>query len=136
MSMSEEFRMLGMSVPRIAIVNGAILSLWGVIAYFLQSSDPPSITALIPAFMGLPMLLLGFLSESNASNRHHYMHGCMVLALIMALGGARVVVGFGSMSWLAIVSHLLLLQVGLSFTIVGIRSFRHARLQRESAVNE
>ena len=128
--MSEEFRVLGMSVSRIAILNGVVLSAWGVIAYFMQSSDPPSITALIPAFMGLPMLLLGFLSERNPANRHHYMHACMVVALVMALGGARVVLG--GMSWLAIVSHLLLLQVGLSFTIVGIMSFRHARLQRES----
>ena len=128
--MSEEFRVLGMSVSRIAILNGVVLSAWGVIAYFIQSSDPPSITALIPAFMGLPMLLLGFLSERNPANRHHYMHACMVVALVMALGGARVVLG--GMSWLAIVSHLLLLQVGLSFTIVGVMSFRHARLQRES----
>ena len=128
--MSEEFRVLGMSVSRIAILNGVVLSAWGVIAYFIQSSDPPSITALIPAFMGLPMLLLGFLSERNPANRHHYMHACMVVALVMALGGARVVLG--GMSWLAIVTHLLLLQVGLSFTIVGIMSFRHARLQRES----
>ena len=128
--MSDEFRVLGMSVSRIAILNGVVLSAWGVIAYFIQSSDPPSITALIPAFMGLPMLLLGFLSERNPANRHHYMHACMVVALVMALGGARVVLG--GMSWLAIVSHLLLLQVGLSFTIVGIMSFRHARLQRES----
>ena len=128
--MSEEFRVRGMSVSRIAILNGVVLSAWGVIAYFIQSSDPPSITALIPAFMGLPMLLLGFLSERNPANRHHYMHACMVVALVMALGGARVVLG--GMSWLAIVSHLLLLQVGLSFTIVGIMSFRHARLQRES----
>jgi len=128
--MGEEFRVFGMSVPRIAILNGVVLSAWGVIAYFIQSSDPPSITALIPAFMGLPMLLLGLLSERNPTNRHHYMHACMVVALIMALGGARVVAG--GMSWLAIVSHLLLLQVGVSFTIVGIMSFRHARLQRES----
>ena len=128
--MSEEFRVLGMSVSRIAILNGVVLSAWGVIAYFIQSSAPPSITALIPAFMGFPMLLLGFLSERNPANRHHYMHACMVVALIMALGGARVVLG--GMSWLAIVSHLLLLQVGVSFTIVGIMSFRHARLQRES----
>jgi len=134
--MSEEFRVLGMSVHRIAILNGAVLTLWGGIAYFVQSSDPPSITALIPAFMGLPMLLLGFLSERNPSNRHHYMHACMVMALIMVIGGARVATGFAGMSWLAIVSHLLLLQVGISFTIVGIRSFRHARLQRESSVIE
>jgi hypothetical protein len=134
--MDEEFGILGMSVPRIAILNGVVLSAWGAIAYFVQSSDPPSPTALIPAFMGMPMLLLGFLSERNPSNRHHYMHACMVLALIMALGGARVVTGFGGMSVLAIVSHLLLLQVGISFTIVGIKSFRHARIQRESSVVE
>ena len=134
--MGEEFRMLGMSVPRIAILNGVVLSAWGVIAYFVQSSDPPSPTALIPAFMGMPMLLLGFLSESNPANRHHYMHVCMVLALIMALGGARLVTGFGGMSGLAIVSHLLLLQVGISFTIVGVKSFSHARIQRESSVVE
>jgi hypothetical protein len=132
--MSEEFCLFGMTVPRIAILNGAMLSAWGVIAYFIQSSDPPSITALIPAFMGLPMFLLGFLSEVNAPNRHHYMHACMLVSLVMAIGGARIVTGFGGMSWLAIVSHLLLLQVGVSFTIVGILSFRHARKQRESVV--
>jgi|TARA_B110000914_G_C15220160_1_gene334705 hypothetical protein len=134
--MSEEFRVFGMTAHRIAILNGAVLSTWGVIAYFIQSSDPPSITALIPAFMGMPMLLLGLLSESNPFNGHHYMHACMIVALAMALGGARVVTGFEGMSWLAIVSHLLLLQVGISFTIVGIRSFRYARLQRESSVVE
>ena len=134
--MSEEFRMLGMSVPRIAILNGFVLTAWGVIAYFVQSADPPSITALIPAFMGMPMLVLGLLSERNPPNRHHYMHACMVMALVMAIGGARVATGFAEMSWLAIVSHLLLLQVGVSFTIVGVKSFKHARLLRESSVVE
>ena len=98
--MSEEFRMLGMSVPRIAILNGFVLTAWGVIAYFVQSADPPSITALIPAFMGMPMLVLGLLSERNPPNRHHYMHACMVMALVMAIGGARVATGFAEMSWL------------------------------------
>ena len=134
--MSAEFRVLGISVPRIAILNGLVLSGWGVIAYFVQSADPRSITALIPAFMGIPMLVLGLLSESNPPNRHHFMHACMVVALLMAIGGARVVTGFGEMSWLAIISHLLLLLVGVSFIIIGVRSFKHARLLRESSVVE
>ena len=134
--MSAEFRMLGITVPRIAILNGLVLSVWGVIAYFVQSADPRSITALIPAFMGIPMLVLGLLSESNPSNRRHYMHACMMMALLMAIGGARVVTGFGEMSWLAIISHLLLLQVGVSFIIVGVKSFKYARLLRESSVVE
>ncbi len=134
--MGTEFRVFGMTVPRIAILNGLVLVSWGIIAYFAQSSDPPSVTALIPAMIGFPMLLLGVLSERNPSNRHHYMHACMVVALAMALAGARVVTSYSGMSWLAIISHLLLLQVGLSFTVTGIRSFRHARLERESSVVE
>ena len=120
-----------MTIPRIAILNGAILTAWGIISYFMQSADPPSITALIPAFMGFPMLALGMLSEKNAKNRHHYMHASMALALVMTIGGARIVTGYSDMSTLAIISHLLLLQVGISFIIVGVKSFRHARLQRE-----
>ena len=130
--MSEEFTAFGMTIPRIAILNGAILTVWGVISYFMQSADPPSITALIPAFMGFPMLTLGMLSEKNANNRHHYMHASMALALVMTIGGARIVTGYSDMSTLAIISHLLLLQVGISFIIVGVKSFRHARLQREA----
>jgi|TARA_B100000470_G_scaffold50209_1_gene37469 hypothetical protein len=129
---SEEFTAFGMTIPRIAILNGAILTAWGVISYFMQSADPPSITALIPAFMGFPMLTLGMLSEKNAKNRHHYMHASMALALVMTIGGARIVTGYSDMSTLAIISHLLLLQVGISFIIVGVKSFRHARLQREA----
>tara|TARA_B100000959_G_scaffold281906_1_gene347137 strand:+ start:12157 stop:12555 length:399 start_codon:yes stop_codon:yes gene_type:complete len=131
--MAEEFTTLGMTVPRIAEINGVVLILLGAVSYLSQTSDPPSITALIPAFLGFPMLVLGVLSEKNPQNRHHYMHGSMLLALAMALGGARIVTGFSEMSILAILSHLLLLQIGISFMIVGIRSFRHARAQRENA---
>ena len=130
--MSEEFTAFGMTIPRIAILNGTILTVWGAISYFMQSADPPSITALIPAFMGFPMLTLGMLSEKNAKNRHHYMHASMALALVMTIGGTRIVTGYSDMSTLAIISHLLLLQVGISFIIVGVKSFRHARLQREA----
>ncbi len=133
--MGEEFRMFGMTVPRIAILNGILLSAYGVFSYFAQSAEPPSVTALIPAFLGFPMFLLGFLSEKNVANRHHYMHSSMVLALVMALlGSINLILNFSGMSILVIVSHLLLIQVGVSFTIVGIMSFRNARLNRESPV--
>ena len=128
-----EFKVLGMTIPRIAILNGTVLTIWGAISYFLQSADPPSITALIPAFLGAPMLVLGVFSERDGKNRHHYMHASMALALVMTLGGARIVTGYSDMSTLAIIAHLLLLQVGISFMIAGIKSFRHARELRESS---
>ena len=133
MHMGDEFRFLGMTIPRIAILNGVLLCAWGVFSYFAQSTDPPSVTAMIPAFIGFPMLLMGVLSEWDEANRHHYMHASMILALVMTLGGARIVTGFSDMSILAKVSHLLLLQIGISFTVVGIMSFRQARLNREEA---
>ena len=128
--------MMGQTVPRIAIIQGSILSSWGALAYFVQSADPPSVTALIPAFMGFPMIILGVLSEINDANRHHYMHASMILALVMAIGGSRLVVGWSEMSGLALISHLFLLVGGISFIVIGVISFRHARLVRESVMNE
>ena len=128
--------MMGQTVPRIAIIQGSILSSWGALAYFVQSADPPSVTALIPAFMGFPMIILGVLSEINDANRHHYMHASMILALVMAIGGLRLVVGWSEMSGLALISHLFLLVGGISFIVIGVISFRHARLVRESVMNE
>ena len=93
----------------------------------------PSITAMIPAFMGLPLVMMGVLSKFNEANRHHYMHASMAVALIMFLAGAgRMVSGFSEMSNLVLVSHLLLVLVGASFIFAGVKSFRHARLNRES----
>ena len=134
--MAEHFTMMGQTVPRIAIIQGSILSAWGALAYFAQSADPPSITALIPAFMGLPMIILGVLSQINDANRHHYMHASMILALLMALGGSRLALGWSDMAGLALISHLFLLIGGISFIVIGVRAFRHARLMREAAVNE
>ena len=128
--------MMGQTVPRIAIIQGSILSSWGALAYFVQSADPPSVTALIPAFMGFPMIILGVLSEINDANRHHYMNASIILALVMAIGGLRLVVGWSEMSGLALISHLFLLVGGISFIVIGVISFRYARLVRESVMNE
>ena len=130
--MGEGFTFLGMTVPKIAIINGGILVLWGIVSYFIQDAEPRSITALIPAFIGFPMVVLGVLSTLNEENKHHYMHASMLLASAMILGGARVF--FSDLSTLATVSHLLLILSGASFIFVGIKSFRHARMQRENLV--
>ena len=130
--MSDDFTYLGLSVPKLALVDGGLLVLWGVAAYFLQSADPPSITAMIPAFLGAPLLVLGILAGRNEANLHHNMHAAMVVALAMVLGGARVITGLDEMSGLAIASHALLLVVGANFMVAGIMSFRHARRLREA----
>ena len=67
--MSTQFTFLGMSVPLIAKINGLMLIVWGLVAYFLQTSENPSITAMIPAFFGFFLLLLGFLSLWNHKHK-------------------------------------------------------------------
>ena len=128
--MSDEFTVSGLTIPRIAIYEGAILVLWGIAAYIISGQS--SITAMIPSFMGAPLMILGLLSEKIPDMRHHLMHASMVMALLMVLGGARVVADFSDMSNLAISSHIILILVGVTFMVCGIMSFRAARLAREA----
>ena len=128
--MSDEFTVSGLTIPRIAIYEGAILVLWCVAAYIISGQS--SITAMIPSFMGAPLMILGLLSEKIPDMRHHLMHASMVMALLMVLGGARVFADFSDMSNLAISSHIILIFVGATFMICGIMSFRAARLAREA----
>ena len=128
--MSDEFTVSGLTIPRIAIYEGAILVLWGIAAYIISGQS--SITAMIPSFMGAPLMILGLLSEKIPDMRHHLMHASMVMALLMVLGGARVFADFSDMSNLAISSHIILIFVGATFMICGIMSFRAARLAREA----
>ena len=129
--MSNEFRFLGLTIPNLAMLSGSILILWGFFSYF--ASDSGSITALIPSFFGVPLLILGFLSIRNESNKHHYMHASMIVALVSVLGGFRIF-QIEDASNLTLASHLILLVVGIIFMVGGILSFRHARKLRESLV--
>ena len=127
--MSNEFRFLGLTIPNLAMLSGSILILWGFFSYI--ASDSGSYTALIPSFFGVPLLILGFLSTRNESNKHHYMHASMIVALISVLGGFRIF-QIEDASNLTLASHLILLVVGIIFMVGGILSFRHARKLRES----
>ena len=129
--MSNEFKFLGLTIPKLAILSGSILILWGVISFF--ASDSGSMTALIPSFFGVPLAILGTLSIRNESNKHHYMHASMIFALFSVLGGLRIF-QLEDASNLTLASHLILLVVGIIFMVGGILSFRHARKLRESLV--
>ena len=127
--MSNEFRFLGQTIPNLAIISGLILIIWAFFSYFASGSS--SFTALIPSFFGMPLCILGVLSNSDESKRHHYMHASMIFALFSAFGGLRLF-QLEDPSNLALASHIILLIVGVIFMVGGILSFRHARKLRES----
>ena len=83
----EEFQCCGLTVPKLSMIVGGIFTVWGIAAYVI--SDMVSITAMIPTFMGAPILLMGFLSEKMPEKRKLFMHIAVVFGLLSALGGTR-----------------------------------------------
>ena len=65
---------------------GVLLMIVGVGGYVL--TDMVSLTALIPAAIGLVLVLLAVWGQ-RASARKHAMHGVMVIALVGIAGSAR-----------------------------------------------
>jgi hypothetical protein len=75
-----------MAMAGICLGTSAILILMGIGSYF--GSGAVSMTALIPAFFGIPLLLFGLVARSeNPKARMHAMHGAAVVGLVGALGG-------------------------------------------------
>lgn len=73
-------------MPYVAIGYGIILALMGVVAYF--ASGRASVTALIPTFIGTPVILLGLLALKERFLKHA-MHGVALIALLALFGTIR-----------------------------------------------
>jgi uncharacterized membrane protein len=73
-------------MPQITSVLGALLVLVGV--SFYVGTGTSSLTALIPAFLGVPILIAGGLAFREGW-RKHAMHVAVLLALLGFLGSAR-----------------------------------------------
>ena len=111
------------------IVFGLLLTLLGLGGYVLSGTS--SVTALIPAFFGLPLLLLGFVARSE-SIRKHAMHAAAALAL---LGWAGAVFSLmrtptGPRSPAAVFSQGAMVLLTAIFVALCVRSFIAARRAR------
>ncbi len=73
-------------MPYITMALGSLLFLIGVGFYF--GTGATSVTALIPAFLGIPIEIAG-LAARRESWRKHAMHVAVLLALLGFLGSAR-----------------------------------------------
>jgi len=125
----EDFQCCNMSVPKISKIAGGILTAWGVVAYLLTMT---SITAMIPAFMGAPILLMGFLAEKNPEKRKLFMHISVTFGLLAALGGLRILTMLNGPYDLAFASHAVLLLVGGVYTFICVKSFIWIRKQKDA----
>jgi uncharacterized membrane protein len=119
-----------------AILFGVLLIVLGVGIYaglLVGDGTAPSITALIPAFFGLPIALLGVLALNDAY-RKHAMHAVAVLALLGLLAPlSRLVTQLArsaDVAWLPLLSLVLMALLNAALLALCVKSFIDARRRR------
>ncbi len=122
-------------MPQVTLVIGILLTLLGVISYFL--SGGASLTALIPSVFGVIFIALAQVAKKE-SVRKHTMHFAVGLAMVGFLGVAvRAFVPFAAMLGGGQVDHpgaviAQIIMAVLCFVLLayGIRSFVEARRKK------
>jgi uncharacterized membrane protein len=120
-----------MNMPKVAVGCGVLLIIQG--AGFYVGTGASSVTSLIPAFIGLPILLLGLLAFREAW-RKHAMHAAAAFGLLGLLAAVGRIASAGWSLSAAGTSLMLMILLCGGFIVLCIKSFRDARRrQRESA---
>lgn len=117
-------------MPTTSIACGVLLIIIGVIGYVHgMMSDKASVTALIPAFFGLVLVILGVLANAKENLRKHLMHGAVIISLLgFIMPAGRLISKMSELTMsAAVVSQIAMAVVCLIFTILAIRSFAAAR---------
>ncbi|MEM1028338.1 MAG: hypothetical protein AAGJ38_09670 [Planctomycetota bacterium] len=125
-------------MPLMTLSLGVALNAIGILSYSLQQGER-SATALIPAFIGGVFLILGGMAI-NQSFRKHTVHGALGLALLLGAYCIYKVIWMlanigdtENVTVLRMFSFLTTGSVCIGYLILGIRSFRQARLARKEA---
>ena len=123
-------------MARTAMTFGVLLILLGLIAYLGTGQE--SVTALIPAFFGVPLLLLGWLARTE-SRRKHALHAAAVLAALGLAGSVRglpqawqLMAGDEVARPVAVVVQAVMALLCLIFVVLAVRSFVAARRARSA----
>jgi hypothetical protein len=114
-------------MAKIAILFGVLLTMLGLGFYLVTAMVSP--TALIPAFVGVPLAVLGgFAYSAREGVRKHLMHAAAMLGLLGVLAPmARLIAkGFGGAAP-AVAEQVLMAVVCLVFVGLCVNSFVQAR---------
>ena len=121
-------------MPIVSIVMGALLVGLGVYGYTASETDTPSITALIPAFVGGPLILCGLIALEDSLLKHA-MHAAAMFGVLgeLAAAGRLVAVAVkGNLDVSKLGTQTLLAMTGICgvFVALCVRSFIAARRRR------
>ena len=124
-------------MPKWTLLLGGLLIVLGLASYI--GTGGASVTALIPAFFGLPFCLLGGLALGNEGLRKHLMHAAAALALLGFLGSVSAVrfalymISVGPVhidNPPAVIARTIMALLCGGYLYLAIRSFREARRAR------
>ena len=120
-------------MTRLTVVIGSVLVVLGVVAYAVTAAA--SVTALIPSFVGVLLLLCAAAARRPGWHRHG-VHAALAVALLGALGTlmnvaqiGAVLAGTAARPAAVIVSTLMFVLL-VGYIVVGVRSFVAARRAR------
>ena len=129
---TEDFKVFSLSIELLTALYGLFMIIWAFsISYISESS---SITSLVPAFVGFPLVLIGFISMIKPTFRKALMHIAVLIGIIAFLGGLDFFRGMFA-NYYAGLSKLMLLITGFAYVYFCIQSFIFVRRQKKMKSN-
>ena len=128
---TEDFRVFSLSIELLTTFYGLFMVIWGFSISLVSGSS--SITSMIPAFIGVPLALIGFISIIQPSFRKALMHIAVVIGIITFLGGLDFFRGMFT-NYYAGLSKLMLLITGFVYVYFCVQSFMFVRRQKKTEI--
>ena len=128
----QDFRVFSLSIEFLTTLYGLFMVIWGISISLISGSS--SITSMIPAFIGVPLALIGFISMIKPTFRKALMHIAVVIGIIAFLGGLDFFRGMFN-NYYAGLSKLMLLITGFVYVYFCVQSFIFVRRQKKLQSN-
>ena len=132
---SQPFKFMGLNAIDSSIIYGIFLVVWGLGVTYVSGSN--SMTSMIPTFLGLPVLILSFLSKFLPSKQKLFMHIVVLFGLLSVLGGAdlfrSIIAGRGFDNFWADLSKLAMFITGCLYCYICIQHFRYIKAMKNNS---
>ena len=130
---TQDFRVFSLSIEFLTTLYGLFMVIWGISISLISGSS--SITSMIPAFIGVPLAFIGFLSMIKPTFRKALMHIAVVIGIFAFLGGLDFFRGMFT-NYYAGLSKLMLLITGFVYIYLCVQSFIFVRRQKKLESDE
>ena len=130
---TQDFRVFSLSIEFLTTLYGLFMVIWGISISLISGSS--SITSMIPAFIGMPLVFIGFISMIKPTFRKALMHIAVVIGIIAFLGGLDFFRGMFN-NYYAGLSKLMLLITGFVYIYLCVQSFIFVRRQKKLESDE